>query len=134
VAAESRKFIKAAGGNATWDRLAEYVEKEKTNKEIFVINRSFDAPVKTLFAMWTDPKHVEQWMPPTGMQMKFLEADIRLGGKTKYFMTGNGITMYGRAEYLKIDSPNLIVYTQQFCDEKGNISRIHSLRCGPRQC
>ncbi|OYZ18918.1 MAG: hypothetical protein B7Y39_12855 [Bdellovibrio sp. 28-41-41] len=123
VAAESRKFIKAAGGNATWDRLAEYVEKEKTSREIFVINRSFNTPLKTMFAMWTDPKHVEQWMPPTGMQMKFLEADIRPGGKTKYVMTGNGITMYGRAEYLKIENPSLIVYTQQFCDEKGNVSR-----------
>ncbi len=123
VAAESRKFIKAAGGNATWDRLAEYVEKEKSNKDIFVINRTFGVPIKTMFKLWTDPKHFSQWLPPTGMQMQFLEADIRPGGKTKYVMTGENIKMYGRAEYLKIESPNLIVYTQQFCDEKDNISR-----------
>lgn len=123
AAAETRKFIKAASGNSTWDRLAEYVEKEKNGKEIFVINRTFDASLKTMFEMWTDPKHFAQWLPPTGFEMKFLESDIRPGGKTKYAMSGNGITMYGRAEYLKIENPNLIVYTQQFCDEKGNISR-----------
>jgi uncharacterized protein YndB with AHSA1/START domain len=26
--------------------------------------------------------------------------------------------MYGRAEYLKIEKPDCLVYTQQFCDEK----------------
>ena len=31
--------------------------------------------------------------------------------------------MYGRAEYLEIEKPDRIVYTQQFCDENENISR-----------
>ena len=31
--------------------------------------------------------------------------------------------MYGRAEYLEIEQPDRIVYTQQFCDENENISR-----------
>ena len=31
--------------------------------------------------------------------------------------------MYGRAEYLEIEQPDRIVYTQQFCDEHENISR-----------
>ncbi|MCH5852275.1 SRPBCC domain-containing protein, partial [Salmonella enterica] len=33
AAAETRKFIKQAGGEATWDRLAEYLSKEIANKE-----------------------------------------------------------------------------------------------------
>ena len=35
AAAETKKFIKKAGGNSTWDRLAEYLEMEST-KEIFL--------------------------------------------------------------------------------------------------
>jgi uncharacterized protein YndB with AHSA1/START domain len=31
--------------------------------------------------------------------------------------------MYGRAQYLEVRKPDRIVYTQQFCDEQGNISR-----------
>jgi uncharacterized protein YndB with AHSA1/START domain len=56
--------------------------------------------------------------------MEFIRADIRDGGSTYYFMTDDKeIKMYGRASYLRIDKPSRLVYTQQFCDEKENISR-----------
>ena len=54
---ETRAIIKKHGGNSTWDRLAEYLEKESSGKEKFVINRTFDAPLDVMFQMWTDPKH-----------------------------------------------------------------------------
>lgn len=125
AAEETRKFIKKAGGDATWDRLAEHLEKASSGKEKFVINRTFDAPIELLFEMWTDPKHFSQWLPPTGFGMKFIRADIRPGGKTFYSMTAQngGMTMHGRAEYLKIEKPRTLVYTQQFCDENEKISR-----------
>ena len=121
---EIRKIIKKAGGNSTWDRLAEYVEKKSSGKEKFVINRTFDAPLELMFEMWTDPKHFSQWLPPTGYKMEFIRSDIRPGGSTFYFMTGHGDTkMYGRAEYLKIEKPDCLVYTQQFCDENEKVTR-----------
>lgn len=122
---QSRKFIKKAGGEGTWDRLAEYLTKKSTGQEVFVINRSFDAPIDVMYDMWTNPDHFQKWLPPTGFTMKFLQADIRAGGKTSYSMTAEngGLTMYGRAEYLKLEKPHTLVYTQQFCDEKGNVSR-----------
>jgi uncharacterized protein YndB with AHSA1/START domain len=123
AAAETRKFIKQAGGNSTWDRLAEYLEKQASGREKFVINRSFAAPLEAVFEMWTNPKHVSQWLPPVGFEMQFIRSDIKAGGSTFYFMTGNGLKMYGRAEYLKIEKPDLIVYSQQFCDENEKISR-----------
>lgn len=124
-AEQTRQFIKKAGGNATWDRLAEYLTKNASGKEVFVINRSFDAPIDVLYDMWTHPKHFSQWLAPTGFNMKFLEADIRPGGKTFYSMTAenDSLTMWGRAEYLKMEKPHTLVYTQQFTDEKGNVSR-----------
>ena len=121
---EIRKIIKKAGGNSTWDRLAEYVEKKSSGKEKFVINRTFDAPLELMFEMWTDPKHFSQWLPPTGYKMEFIRSDISPGGSTFYFMTGHGDTkMYGRAEYLKIEKPDCLVYTQQFCDENEKVTR-----------
>lgn len=124
AAEETRKFIKKAGGNSTWDRLAEYLAKESVGKELFVINRTFDAPLDVMFEMWTDPKHFAQWLPPTGFTMEFIRADIRPGGSTFFMMTGgNNVRMYGRARYLEIRKPDRIVYTQQFVDEKENISR-----------
>jgi uncharacterized protein YndB with AHSA1/START domain len=123
VAEETRKFIKKAGGESTWDRLAEYLEKEASGKDKFVINRSFDAPINVMFDMWTNPKHFSKWLPPTGFDMEFIRVDIRSGGSSFYVMKGANFTMYGRAEYLKIEKPDTIIYTQQFCDADGNISR-----------
>jgi len=123
AAEETRKFIQKAGGNATWDRLAEYLEKESAHKEIFVINRTFDAPIDVMFEMWTNPKHFSQWLAPKGFDMKFLKADLRSGGKSFYMMESKGLKMYGRAEYIKVEKPGTLIYTQQFCDENENLSR-----------
>lgn len=123
-AEKTKKFIKAAGGNSTWDRLAEYLDKNITGKEKFVINRTFDAPRDLMFKVWTDPNHFSKWLPPTGFKMKFIRADIRPGGTTFYSMSNDsGLTMYGRAEYLEVSPPDRIVYTQQFCDENEKVSR-----------
>jgi uncharacterized protein YndB with AHSA1/START domain len=123
AAEETRKFIKKAGGNSTWDRLAEYLAKEDSGKDQFVINRTFDAPLDLMFQMWTDPRHFSQWLAPTGFTMEFIRADIKPGGNTFYFMTNGDIKMYGRAHYLEVQKPDRLVYTQEFCDEKENLSR-----------
>jgi len=123
AAQQTRAFIKQAGGNATWDRLAEYLAKRLLDQEYFVINRSFEASQEVMFDMWTRPEHVARWMGPAGFDTQFLRADIRPGGSTLYRMTGPGITMFGRAHYEEIRRPDRIVYTQQFCDEHENIAR-----------
>lgn len=124
AAEETRKFIKKAGGDSTWDRLAEYLEQHSTGKEKFVINRTFDAPLPLMFKVWTEPEHFSRWLPPTGFKMTFLKADIKPGGTTFYFMNNDsGMKMYGRAQYLEVKSPDRLVYTQQFCDENENLSR-----------
>ncbi len=127
AADETRTFIKKAGGNSTWDRLAEYLEKESTGKEKFVIAHSFDAPLERMFDMWTKPEHFSQWLPPTGFTMEFIRCGIKPGGSSFYSMSGSGpkgpVKMYGRANYLEIVRPDRLVYTQQFCDQHENISR-----------
>jgi uncharacterized protein YndB with AHSA1/START domain len=123
AAEETRRFIKKAGGDSTWDRLAEYLEKDATGKEKFVIARAFDVSVEKMFELWTNPEHFQRWLPPVGSQMKFKHADIRSGGNASYRMTGVHGTMYGRVEYLQIQKPERLVYTQQFCDEQGNLAR-----------
>src|SRR5262249_40599786 len=124
AAAEARKFIKKAGGDSTWDRLAEYLEKESSGRENFVINRSFEIPLDQMFEMWTNPEHLAQWLPPPGFRMQFPRSDIRPGGSSFYFMQNDsGLTMYGHAYYLTIERPHRLIYTQEFCDEQENISR-----------
>lgn len=124
AADETRKFIKKAGGDSTWDRLAEYVEKRQTGKEKFVINRAFDVPLDVMFDMWSKPEHLSKWLPPTGFNMEFVRADLRPGGSSFYYMSGAGdMKMYGHIDYREITKPNRLVYTQQFCDEHEKVSR-----------
>lgn len=123
AATETRKFIKKAGGDSTWDRLAEFLEKESSSKEVFVINRSFDTDIETMYELWTNPKHVMNWTPPTGFTGRYISADIRPGGESFYEMAGNGFTMYGKARYLEMTKPTRLVYTQVFTDKNGSISR-----------
>ncbi len=120
----TKKIIKSANGNSTWDRLGEYLAKEINGKEEFLINRTFDAPIKTMFEMWTDPQHFSKWLAPTGFRMEFIRAEIRKGGSSFYLMTNDSsVTMYGKANYLEITPPHRIVYTQNFCDKDENITR-----------
>ncbi|WP_413585611.1 SRPBCC domain-containing protein [Bdellovibrio sp. HCB274] len=67
AAQQTKKFVKAAGGNGTWDRLAEFLEKETSGQEKFVINRTFEAPVRTVFNMWEKMYgqiHYQEIIPP----------------------------------------------------------------------
>ncbi len=122
AAQETRKFIKRAGGDSTWDRLAEYLHAAE-GKDKFVINRTFDAPIGLLFEMWTNPEHMAQWLPPTGMLTKFMKGDIKKGGRNFFCMEGVNGTLYARAEYLEVTKPNRIVYIQKFCDENQQTTR-----------
>src|SRR6185295_2067903 len=73
AADETRAFIKKAGGNSTWDRLAEHLTATIAGSEQFVINRSFDAPIALMYEMWTNPEHLSRWLAPAGFTMKFLK-------------------------------------------------------------
>lgn len=121
-AKQTAKFVKQAGGNATWDRLAEYLEKNVSGKDVFVINRSFDAPLERVFAMWTDPSQLAQWLPPAGMQMELQRGEITPEASTLWRMYGPDFEFYFRFDYRKI-APDRIVYIQQFCDSEGRVSR-----------
>lgn len=124
AAAQTKKFIKSAGGNSTWDRLAEYLDQNISGKEAFYINRSFETNIENIYEMWTNPKHLEKWAPPTEFTMQFISGHIASGGETFYMMTnGKDVTLYGKNHYKEMSKPNLIVYTQQFCDEEGHLSR-----------
>lgn len=123
AAKEIKKFIKMAGGNGTWDRLAEYLEHEQTGKDPFVINRTFEAPIKKVFEMWTNPDHFSKWLAPTGFTMEYSKKDLRQGGEIAYKMSNGEMTHFGKISYNEISPVSKIVYVQSFTDEKGNLSK-----------
>jgi len=122
VAAASAKFIKKAGGESTWDRLAEYLDEGVKGKPSFFVNRAFEAPIARVFEMWTNPAHLAKWLPPVGSKMRFLRPDIAVGKSALFVIEGSHGTMHVRAEYLAIEAPHRIVYAQQFVDENEKLA------------
>ncbi len=124
AAEEMRGFIKKAGGEATWDRLAEYLGARHAGKEQFFITRSFDVGIERMYELWTDPEHFARWLPPTGATLRFLRVEPRVGGTSFYEMIhGSGAPVYGLVKYLALEKPNRLVYTQEFCDANERVIR-----------
>jgi uncharacterized protein YndB with AHSA1/START domain len=124
IADEMRGFIKQAGGEGTWDRLAEYLGKRLAGKEQFFVTRSFDVGIERMYEMWTNPEHIARWLPPTGATMRYLRMEPRLGGSSFYAMSmASGGTIYGLIKYVALEKPTRIVYTQNFCDDKERVIR-----------
>lgn len=123
-ATEMRQFIKNAGGNATWDRLAEYLSETQSGQAAFVVNRCFTVPIDVMFDMWTDPDHFSKWLPPVGFDMKIRRANILEEGDCFFQMTNHqDTTFYGKLEYREVCRPSRLQYVQRFCDESENVSR-----------
>lgn len=122
-AAAARRFIREAGGNSTWDRLAEYLDETRSGKHSFVINRSLPADIDTVFDMWADPTHLASWLPPAGFEMTVLRSDFRAGGDCFFRMSNGDIAFHARFEYREITRPFLIAYLQSFCDENERPTR-----------
>jgi uncharacterized protein YndB with AHSA1/START domain len=132
VAVQMRGFIKQAGGEGTWDRLAEYLVRELTGEELFVIARSFDAPIERVYAMWTDPAHLARWLAPTGATMRFLRAEPHVGGTSFYEMAFDGAaSFHGQIHYLERSAPCRLVYRQHFCDANERVVRPPFFKAWP---
>jgi uncharacterized protein YndB with AHSA1/START domain len=120
---EAKNVIRNAGGNSTWDRLAEYLESERSGRDIFVFNHTVDAPIDRVFDAWTDRALLSRWLAPASSDLRFIECDVRPGGRSIFSVAGNGAAFRGRSSYLEVERPHRLVYTQEFCDEGGNIAR-----------
>jgi len=119
----ARDIIRKANGNSTWDRLAEHLE-DAAGKDVFVINRTFNADIGTVFDMWVDPVHFAKWMGPTGSSMVVLAGDVREGGSLHYEMkNAEGLVMYGKVLYRTIRRPDLLAYVQHFSDRAGGLAK-----------
>lgn len=88
------------------------------------IERMFDAPVEKVWAMWAESEHFAAWYGPQGARIPTAEFDQRVGGRRFVVMemeTPNGpMTMGLVGEYLEIDEPNRLVYTEAPADPEGN--------------
>jgi uncharacterized protein YndB with AHSA1/START domain len=54
------------------------------------LERVYDAPVETIWEMWTTAAGLEQWWVPEGFDTRVTELDLRPGGQVRYTLTATG--------------------------------------------
>jgi len=89
------------------------------------IERTFDAPIDLIWAMWTEAEHFASWYGPTGVKISTADMDVRVGGRRHIAMemeTPNGpMRMFFVGEYREVDPKTHLVYTESLADADGNV-------------
>ena len=95
-------------------------------QDAVVIERTFDAPVETIWRMWTDPELFKEWYGPDGATIPVAKMDVRVGGTRLVCMevqSPNGLMqMWFTGEYREVVENERLVYTESRSDEHGNVS------------
>jgi len=89
-----------------------------TDREI-VITRVVAAPRKLVFAAWTNPQHVPEWLlGPPGWSMPVCEIHLCVGGPWRYVWRnsdGGEMAMSGR--FREVVPPTRLVWTERWGPE-----------------
>lgn len=88
-----------------------------------VIERQFDAPIEQIWQLWTDAALFASWYGPRGAQVTVTQMDVVVGGRRIFcmeMMTPNGaMQMWFGGEYLEVDPPQRLAYTEFMATEQG---------------
>ncbi len=89
----------------------------KTSDREIVITRTFRAPPRVVYEVWTNPEHVKKWWAPASHQchVSSAVADVKVGGAYRYVTrvaSGDEFAFVGK--YVELTPPSRIVYTQVF--------------------
>lgn len=89
------------------------------------IERTFEASIQTVWRMWTDPDLFKEWYGPNGMSVPTAEMNVIVGGKRKICMQmsmpDREMKMWFVGEYVEVNEPTRLVYTESMADEDDNI-------------
>jgi uncharacterized protein YndB with AHSA1/START domain len=98
-------------------------EESALKRKTVSIKRTIASPVDMVWKAWTDPETFKEWWGPYDYSCTICKIDLRVGGKYLYNMKGkNGDEMYGTGIYKEIVPKRKLVMTDNFSDEKGNIT------------
>jgi uncharacterized protein YndB with AHSA1/START domain len=81
------------------------------------LTRLFDAPRALVWEAMTKPEHVRRWwgILDSGYSVPVCEIDLRVGGRWRFVGSGpKGEIPAFYGEYLEIDPPGRLVYTEIF--------------------
>ena len=89
--------------------------KAYTDGPDLVMERVFDAPRELVWTVMNDPAQVTNWWGPRGHSATVEAMDLRVGGTWRWVgHTPDGRDVPFTGEYLEVDPPSRLVYTEIF--------------------
>ncbi|HEU5291949.1 MAG TPA: SRPBCC domain-containing protein [Cyclobacteriaceae bacterium] len=93
-------------------------------KNELVIERVINAPRALVWKAFTEADHLKHWWGPVGFKLEVLKLDVRKGGIFHFAMKADdGAEMFGRFDYINVQAPEKIIFTNSFADADGNHAR-----------
>jgi len=88
-----------------------------------IISRILNAPVSTVWKLWTDPEAVMQWWGPEDYTSPAAQIDLREGGSYLFSMQApseqGGQVSYTGGTYAKVAPMQRLEFTQNLTDAEG---------------
>lgn len=75
------------------------------------LRRIYSASREEIFAAWTDPEQMREWLCPAGATISFIEVDLRVGGAYRIDMLSEQATFVHTGIYQEITPPKRLVFT-----------------------
>ena len=93
------------------------ITKDIDNRTI-VITAEFAAPVERVWALYEDPRQLEQVWGPPEYPATFIDHDLRPGARTTYFMTSpEGEKFAGYWDITAVEPPSRFTFRDGFAHE-----------------
>lgn len=93
------------------------------------MTRLFDAPRELVFEVMSRPEHVKRWWGclGEGYSVPVCEIDLRVGGKWRFVNRHPKGEAAFHGEYIEIDPPGRIVFTEIFEEYPDTVSVVTSI-------
>ena len=85
--------------------------------EQILITREFDAPRRLVYKAWTTPELVRRWWSGRRGEMTSCEIDLRVGGRWRFVVAGDGYEVASHGVYHLIVPGARIVCTEAYEDQ-----------------
>jgi uncharacterized protein YndB with AHSA1/START domain len=95
-----------------WKNAGKHDSADKPMSEpALQLRRIYSASREEIFAAWTDPEQMCEWLCPAGATISLIEVDLRVGGAFRIDMQSEQGTFAHTGIYQEIIPPERLVFT-----------------------
>ncbi|MGX7895597.1 SRPBCC family protein [Tsuneonella sp. HG222] len=87
---------------------------------VFVITRTFDAPIERVYQAWADPEQMIRWSGPKGSTYEIVEGEVAEGKTSIARNASADFELYALCLWREFTRPTRVAWEQSICDAQGN--------------